>query len=83
MRLVIPTCRYVPRWLFTYLLLTEFRVRGPYCKLRTEFFPVNLWPKLGSLEWNLSVKKNIFHLHDNCSYRTRMTVVLETIIDPT
>ena len=21
------------------------RVRGPYCKLRTEFFPVDLWPK--------------------------------------
>ena len=26
-----------------YLLLTEFEVR--YCKLRTEFFPVRLWPK--------------------------------------
>ena len=21
------------------------RVRGLYCKLRTEFFPVDLWPK--------------------------------------
>ena len=21
------------------------RVRGPYCKLRIEFFPVDLWPK--------------------------------------
>ena len=21
------------------------RVRGPYCKIRTEFFPVDLWPK--------------------------------------
>ena len=20
-------------------------VRGPYCKLRTEFFPIDLWPK--------------------------------------
>jgi len=21
------------------------RIRGPYCKLRTEFFPIDLWPK--------------------------------------
>ena len=27
-----------------YLLLRN-RVRGPYCNLRTEFFPFNLWPK--------------------------------------
>ena len=27
-----------------YIPLTN-RVRGPYCKLRTEFFPVDLWPK--------------------------------------
>ena len=26
-----------------YIPLTN-RVRGPYCKLRTEFFPVDLWP---------------------------------------
>jgi len=21
------------------------RIRGPHCKLRTEFFPIDLWPK--------------------------------------
>ena len=30
--------------LYIYIPLTN-RVRGPYCKLRTEFFPVDLWSK--------------------------------------
>ena len=28
----------------SYIPLTN-RVRGPYCKLQNEFFPVDLWPK--------------------------------------
>ena len=31
-------------YLGVYIPLTN-RVRGPYCKLRTKFFPVDLWPK--------------------------------------
>ena len=27
------------------LFLTEVVVRGPYCKIRSEIFPVDLWPK--------------------------------------
>ena len=49
--------------LAVYIPLTN-RIRGLYCKLRTEFFPVNLWPKLGSLEWNLiKCKKKISFIY--------------------
>ena len=34
--------------IFLILPLTN-RVRGPYCKLPTEFFPVDLWPKREAL----------------------------------
>ena len=49
----------------SYVLLTEYipltyRVRGPYCKLRTKFFPVDLWPKREARGPEINGKKRGF-----------------------
>ena len=36
---------YDDYWAFLVNIPLTNQVRGPYCKLRTEFFPVDLWPK--------------------------------------